>query len=81
MIIYWNRNLAGTHRGQNFMIKGQKFLQWYLSGRNIITGITGVMCVAFSSTAPGVAVTESAPGVAVTSSKPGITFSDGGNCS
>lgn len=37
MIIYWNRNIAGTHRGQNFMIKGQKFLQWYISGRNIIS--------------------------------------------
>lgn len=39
MIIYWNRNIAGTHRGQNFMIKGQKFLQWYISGRNIVTEI------------------------------------------
>lgn len=39
MIIYWNRNIAGTHRGQAFMIKGQKFLQWYISGRNIVTSV------------------------------------------
>ncbi len=42
MIIYWNRNIAGTHRGQNFMIKGQKFLQWYVSGRNIVSDVIDI---------------------------------------
>ena len=39
MIIYWNRNTAGKLRGQNFMIKGQSFLQWYISGRNTVSDV------------------------------------------
>jgi len=49
MIIYWNRNTAGTHRGQNFFIKGQKFLQYYVSGRNIPPVVTTIDTFLFNS--------------------------------
>ena len=39
MIIYWGSNIAGKTRGQAFMIKGQPFLNGYVSGRTIIAAL------------------------------------------
>ena len=35
MIIYWGSNIAGKTRAQAFMIKGQPFLNGYVSARSI----------------------------------------------